>query len=42
MLTEIYALDTSKSTLVYFGGSCGFILGTPIAGLTLKNNLLSR
>lgn len=42
MLTEIYDLDTSKSTLVYIGASFGFIFGTPIAGLTIKNNLLSR
>jgi hypothetical protein len=42
MLTEIYDLDTSKSTLVYIGASFGFIFGTPIAGITLKNNLLSR
>lgn len=42
MLIEIHELDDKTSTLVYVIASAGFLIATPIAGLVMENNLLSR
>ena len=42
MMEDIYGLTTSKSSLVYAGASLGFILATPIAGVVLRNNWMTR
>lgn len=42
MLSEIYDLEVSVSTLVYIVASISFILATPIAGYLIKGNLVPR
>ena len=42
MLVEIYDLTTSKSTLIYVGASFGFVIGTPLANIFIRNEWTTR
>jgi MFS family permease len=42
MMIEVHGLDDKTSTLVYVIASAGFLIATPLAGLVLENQILSR